>query len=181
MIHGFTVFAIVLISFSCELYFGPDADQRWEWITPGSLLGALVLVCVSYLFRFYVQRWGDYSATYGPLAGIVVLMSWMWLCSVELLAAAEFNKVIENASPFGKDYGQEHESPKTTLRAVRGTSRETEDSPSRAKAATWLPSFFKALGRPPPESAFETIVIESRSRETSGHASTPCRFHRCKT
>ena len=63
MIHGFTVFAIVLIKSSPALYFGPDADQRWEWITPGSLLGALVLVCVSYLFRFYVQRWGDYSGT----------------------------------------------------------------------------------------------------------------------
>ncbi|MDR3618123.1 MAG: YihY/virulence factor BrkB family protein [Paludisphaera borealis] len=141
-IHAFTVFVMVLISFAAAMYFAPDADQRWEWITPGSLLGALVLVCVSFLFRFYVQRWGNYGATYGSLAGVVVLTSWMWLCSVELLAVAEFNKVIEDASPFGKDYGQRRESAKTRARAVRGTS----DAPrsSRPRSTFWLPAFFQA-------------------------------------
>ena len=42
------------------LYFGPDADQRWEWITPGSLFGTLILLCVSLLFRVYVQNWANY-------------------------------------------------------------------------------------------------------------------------
>lgn len=116
--HGVTVFGLILISFAAAMYFAPDADQRWEWITPGSLLGALLLVLVSYLFRFYVQRWGDYSATYGSLAGVIVLMSWIWLCAVELLVAAEFNKVIEDASPYGKDYGERTESPSTRARAA---------------------------------------------------------------
>lgn len=116
--HGLTVFGLVVVSFAAAMYFAPDAKQRWEWVTPGSLLGSLLLVGVSYLFRFYVQRWGDYSATYGSLAGVVVLMSWMWLCSVELLAAAEFNKVIEDASPYGKDYGQREEDPATKARAA---------------------------------------------------------------
>jgi membrane protein len=107
--HAVSVFVMVLMSFAVAMYFGPDADQRWEWITPGSMLGALVLVGVSYLFRIYVQHWGNYSATYGSLGGIVVLMSWLWLCSLELLAAAEMNKVIENASPLGKAYGEKHE------------------------------------------------------------------------
>jgi membrane protein len=108
-LHAITVFVMIQLSFAVAMYFGPDADQRWEWITPGSLLGALVLVGVSYLFRIYVQNWGNYSATYGSLGGIMVLMSWLWLCSVELLAAAELNKVIENASPLGKPYGEKHE------------------------------------------------------------------------
>jgi membrane protein len=59
--------------------FGPDADQPWEWTTPGSLIGTLILLCVSLLFRVYVQNWADYSATYGSLAGVVILMSWLWI------------------------------------------------------------------------------------------------------
>jgi membrane protein len=98
LIHGFTVWIMVLLSFAIALYFGPDATLRWEWITPGSLLGTFSLFGFSLLFRIYVQRWGDYSATYGSLAGIVVLMSWLWLCAVELLVAAEFNKVVEDAA-----------------------------------------------------------------------------------
>jgi membrane protein len=109
IIHVATVFLLILISFSVANYFGPDADQRWEWITPGSLLGTLIIMLVSMLFRFYVQNWGNYGASYGSLAGVVVLMSWIWISSVVLLAAAELNKVIEDASPLGKPYGQRHE------------------------------------------------------------------------
>ena len=109
IVQGITVFVIILLSFSLALYFGPDAEQRWEWITPGSLIGTLILLCVSLLFRVYVQNWANYGATYGSLAGVVILMSWLWICCIELLAAAEFNKVIEDASPLGKPYGQRHE------------------------------------------------------------------------
>jgi membrane protein len=109
LIHFLTVFVMILLSFSVALFFGPDADQRWEWITPGSLVGTLVLLSVSLGFRVYVQNWGNYSATYGSLAGIVVLMSWLWVSSIVLLTAAELNKVIEDASPLGKPYGQKHE------------------------------------------------------------------------
>ena len=109
LVHVLTVFVMILLSYSVALYFGPDADQRWEWITPGSLLGTLVVLCVSLGFRIYVQNWSNYSATYGSLAGIVVLMSWLWICSIVLLVAAELNKVIEDASPLGKPYGQKYE------------------------------------------------------------------------
>ncbi len=110
IVQGLIVFLLVLLSFALAMYFGPDADQRWEWITPGSLAGTLILMAVSFAFRFYVQTWGNYSATYGSLAGVVVLTSWLWITSVVLLATAEFNKVIEDASPLGKPYGQRHES-----------------------------------------------------------------------
>src|SRR5262249_46606921 len=84
-IQGLIVFLLVLLSFALAMYFGPDAEQRWEWITPGSLTGTLILVAVSFAFRFYVQTWGNYSATYGSLAGVVILTSWLWITSVVLL------------------------------------------------------------------------------------------------
>lgn len=103
--HGVLVFLVFLLSFAMAMYFAPDAEQCWEWITPGSLVGSVVLLVVSVAFRVYVQRWGNYSATYGSLAGIVVLMSWAWLCSLTLLTAAEVNKVIKDASPLGDTCG----------------------------------------------------------------------------
>jgi membrane protein len=107
IIHGVTVLMMVLMSFALALYVGPDTTLRWEWITPGSLLGTVALIGVSLLFRIYVQRWGNYSATYGSLAGIVVLMSWLWLCAVALLVAAELNKVVEDAARLHGPYRQE--------------------------------------------------------------------------
>lgn len=102
VIHQITIFVAVLLSFALVLYVAPNADQHWEWITPGSLLGTVVLMALSLLFRIYTQYLSNYSATYGSLAGIILLMTWLWFSSILLLAAAEFNKVIKNASPVDK-------------------------------------------------------------------------------
>lgn len=104
-VHGLLACVVILLSFALCMYFGPDAEQCWEWITPGSLAGSLLLLLVSLLFRIYVQHWGNYSATYGSLGGIILLMTWAWLCSLTLLAAAELNKVIKDASPLGAPCG----------------------------------------------------------------------------
>lgn len=103
--HGVLVYLVFLLSFAMAMYFAPDADQCWEWITPGSVAGSVVLLAVSVAFRVYVQNWGNYSATYGSLAGMIVLMSWAWLCAIALLTAAELNKVIKDASPLGAGCG----------------------------------------------------------------------------
>jgi membrane protein len=108
-LHWITVFFTVLLSFALALYVAPDADQHWEWITPGSLLGTVVLLAFSICFRIYTQYWANYSATYGSLAGIIILLSWLWLSAIVLLTAAELNKVIKDASPFGKRVEREHE------------------------------------------------------------------------
>ncbi|HMB08383.1 MAG TPA: YihY/virulence factor BrkB family protein, partial [Isosphaeraceae bacterium] len=42
----------------------------------------------------------------GSLGGVMVLLFWFWVSSVVLLSAAQMNKVIEEASPLGKNYGQ---------------------------------------------------------------------------
>jgi membrane protein len=118
--HGMTVFVVILLSFALALYLAPDAHQRWEWITPGSLIGTLVLLAASVLFRVGVQHWGNYSATYGSLAGIVILMTWLWLCSVALLAAAEFNEVVENASRLRSPPGQDRERTGSSTRDKSG-------------------------------------------------------------
>lgn len=104
-VHSVSVFLLVLFSFALMLYVGPNTRLRWKCIAPGSVLGALVVLVVSVAFRVYTQRWGNYSATYGSLAGIVLLMTWIWLCSVDLLYAAELNKVIEDAVPVCRSRG----------------------------------------------------------------------------
>ena len=106
VIHWTVVLIMVLLSLALAFYVGPDADQRWEWITPGSLAGAFVFMLASYGFRLYVQKFANYDKTYGPLGGVMVLMFWFWISSVVLLASAQINKVIEDASPLGKNYGQ---------------------------------------------------------------------------
>ncbi|WP_169974060.1 YihY/virulence factor BrkB family protein [Tautonia rosea] len=97
---------MLLISFAMAFYFGPDADTRWEWITPGSLLGTMVFVIATIGFRTYVQNFANYNETYGTLGGVMVLMFWFWISALVLLVSAQVNRVIEDASPVGKKTGQ---------------------------------------------------------------------------
>ena len=57
------------------------------------------------------RLWGllRQSATTSPDARILADDHGRTLTTPELLAAAEFNKVIEDASPLGKPYGEKHE------------------------------------------------------------------------
>jgi membrane protein len=100
---------MVLLSFALTFYVGPDADQKWEWITPGSFFGTGVFLGFSGLFRLYVQHFANYNKTYGSLGGVMVLLFWFWMSSLVLLAAGQMNKVIEDASPLGKNYGQKRD------------------------------------------------------------------------
>jgi membrane protein len=106
IIHQITVVLAVLFSFALVLYCAPNALQTWEWITPGSLLGTVVLLAFSLVFRVYTQYLGNYSATYGSLAGIILLMTWLWLSSIVLLTAAELNKVIKDAALLEEHTGK---------------------------------------------------------------------------
>ncbi len=101
-----TVLVMVLLSFALTFYVAPDADQRWEWITPGSIVGSILFLGSTLLFRIYVHNFANYDKTYGPLGGVMVLLFWFWISSLILLGAAQVNKVIEEASPLGKNYGQ---------------------------------------------------------------------------
>jgi membrane protein len=100
------VVAALLAAFATAYYFGPHVNQEWEWITPGSALGVLALILASLGFRLYLQFGSSYSATYGALAGVVVLLLWLYLAALALLVGAEVNCVIEHAAPHGRAPGQ---------------------------------------------------------------------------
>lgn len=106
VVEWLVVIIALLANFAVAYYFGPDVKQEWEWITPGSALGVLVLILASLGFRVYLHYGASYSETYGALAGVVLMMLWMYLAALALLVGAEINSVIEYAAPHGRAPGQ---------------------------------------------------------------------------
>ena len=100
------VFLLVALAVAIIYYYGPDAEQEWTWITPGSLLATLLWLIISLGFRFYIVNFGSYNATYGAIGGVIVLMLWFYFSGLALLIGAELNAEAEHASPYGKDPGE---------------------------------------------------------------------------
>lgn len=109
LVQWIVVIAALLAAFALAYYFGPNVAQQWEWLTPGSTFGVLVLIGSSLGFQLYLRFGDTYSETYGALAGVVLMMLWLYLAALALLVGAEINCVIEHAAPHGREPGQKRQ------------------------------------------------------------------------
>lgn len=68
---------------------------HWRWVTPGSLLAAVVWLIASILFSLYVSTFASYDATYGPLGAVVILLIWFYISAFVVMLGAELNAELE--------------------------------------------------------------------------------------
>ena len=88
----------LLAAFATLLYLGPDvAHPRWRFITPGSLFATVVWLAVSGAFAFYTSSFGSYNKTWGSLAAVIIMLTWLWLAGIALLLGAEINAEAERS------------------------------------------------------------------------------------
>ena len=87
--------AAVIVLFSMYYAIGPKKETPgWQWVSPGGLLGAAIWIVASLGFGYYANL-GSYSKTYGALAGVIVLIFWLYLSSVAILIGGELNSELE--------------------------------------------------------------------------------------
>ncbi|GAB3202574.1 YihY/virulence factor BrkB family protein [Geodermatophilus arenarius] len=101
--------AVLMSAVLAVLYrFGPDRRQaRWRWITPGAALTTGLWLATTIGFFSYVRSLGDYSATYGSLAGVAISMFWLWTTVFLVLVGAVVNAETERQTARDSTVGPE--------------------------------------------------------------------------
>jgi membrane protein len=91
-----TIVAVTLL-FAIFYYVGPNRKPpNWKWLSPGGLLATALWLIASLGFSLYVSGFeGTYARTYGALAGVVVLILWLYLSALAILVGAELNGELE--------------------------------------------------------------------------------------
>ena len=138
---------VIMTTVGVNFYILPDVKQSFKFIAPGSIIGTLLWLLVTWGFTVYAGHFGNYNATYGSIGGVIVLMTWLYLSALIFLIGGQINAILENASPDGKDRGERapgagappaSEQPVDRASAVADTSQPDPSSAKKGNQASDL-------------------------------------------
>ena len=92
------VIACALVGIQLVYYLAPARARHWHWLTPGAAFALVAWLAMSFGLRVYVNQFANYSATYGSIGGVILLMLWLYLSSVVFLVGAEIDAEVEAAA-----------------------------------------------------------------------------------
>src|SRR6266404_5525820 len=95
----------VMLVLALLYYFLPGVKQEWRFITPGSIVGTLLWLLMTWGFSVYAENFGSYDKTYGAIGGMIVLMTWFYISGFVFILGGEVNALLEHASAEGKAAG----------------------------------------------------------------------------
>jgi membrane protein len=88
--------ALLIVGLAVLYRYAPDrGEPKWTWVSWGSGIATLLWVLASVGFSLYVNFFGNYNKTYGALAGVIILMFWLFLSAFVVLVGAELNTELE--------------------------------------------------------------------------------------
>ncbi|GLQ08724.1 ribonuclease [Devosia yakushimensis] len=85
-----------ILSIAAFYRFAPDRRaKRARWIWPGATIATLLWLAVCAIFSFYVERIGNFEASFGSLATAIVLLLWMYNSALIVVLGATINAELE--------------------------------------------------------------------------------------
>jgi len=98
---GFRWIVIVLslaLAIALVYHLAPNRRRPFRLVTAGSVTATVLLIAGSLGFRVYVENFANYSATYGSIGTVIVLMLWLFLAGLAILVGAEIDALRERGS-----------------------------------------------------------------------------------
>jgi membrane protein len=86
--------SIVATTFAFVYRYGPSLWNRGTPMMPGAVLASVFWANLSALFRFYVEKFGNYNKVYGAVGAVIVLMLWLWMSAAVLLVGDQLNVIV---------------------------------------------------------------------------------------
>ncbi|MDP0492503.1 MAG: YihY/virulence factor BrkB family protein [Verrucomicrobiota bacterium JB023] len=113
--------------------YGPSRrPPRWRWVTVGSILATILWIVSSGLLSWAAGAVLDLGKTYGSLAGIALLLLWLYSFGFSLLVGAELDSEIEHQTVVDTTIGPDRP------RGERGAYVADTVGRSKGENDSWL-------------------------------------------
>jgi membrane protein len=97
----------LLFVFAALMVLAPDRrDTEVRAVSTGAIVATVAWVVASALFSVYLSQFASYNKTWGSLAAVVIMLTWLWLGGVALLFGAEVDAELERrrgAAPVSRE------------------------------------------------------------------------------
>lgn len=101
---------LVAVALAVVYRFAPDRDDpQLRWASLGAIVATVLWIVASVGFSLYVSNFGEsgYAETYGAVAGVAILMLWLYLTAYIILLGAEINAETERQTDHDTTVGEE--------------------------------------------------------------------------
>lgn len=91
------ILALMTVCGLAVLYrYGPSRDNaELKWLSPGAIAACVIWIVASVGFSIYVSNFGSYNESFGSMAGVIILLMWLWISAFIVLLGAELNAEME--------------------------------------------------------------------------------------
>ncbi|MHA7306002.1 YihY/virulence factor BrkB family protein [Arthrobacter sp. TMN-49] len=87
---------LTIVLIAVLYYFTPNVQQpKFRWISVGAAVALISAVLASAGFGLYLANFSKYDKTYGTIAGVIVLLLWLWIINLALLLGAQVDAELE--------------------------------------------------------------------------------------
>lgn len=100
------LFLLMLVIIYFIYHFSQPKDAARIHRLPGALIASLLLVAVSIIFSRLIGSAANYPIVYGSLASFIILMFWIYICSIILIMGNVFNIAVYQKQPEIKKFGE---------------------------------------------------------------------------
>jgi membrane protein len=85
---------ILFIVFTALYFVAPNKRLHIKDGLPGAFAATIGWIVASLAFSYYVGNFANYSATYGSIGGVIVLMIWLYLSGMIIILGGELNALL---------------------------------------------------------------------------------------
>lgn len=96
---------LLLIIYMIYKVTAPKEDKKVRRF-PGAITASVLLVAVSIVFSRLIGSAANYPIIYGSLASFIILMFWIYICSIILIMGNVLNYSVYHKEPIVREFGQ---------------------------------------------------------------------------
>lgn len=82
---------ILFLVFLAVYYLAPNIKIKCASAVPGAIFASIGWIIVSLGFSFYVSNFGNYTAMYGSIGTIIIMMLWFYFSAIIIMIGGEIN------------------------------------------------------------------------------------------